>query len=83
MKPDLFTRVGLVIVIILLLSNLIFRLETTSRAAGPVQYNVVSLPRFRATQQELQSMLDQQGSQGWELILRYENERGDFLILKK
>ena len=83
MKPDLFTRISLVLVIALLLSNVLPRLATPSRAAGPVQYNVVSLSRFRATQQEIQSMLDQQGGQGWELILRYENERGDYLIFKK
>ena len=82
MKPDLFTRISLVIVITLLLSNVILRLETPSRAARPVQYNVVSLNKVRATQQELQSILDQQGSQGWELIMNY-NKNEDCLIFKK
>ena len=86
MRSDYFSRIGLLIVIVLLLTNLILRLETTSRAAGAVQYNVVELRdklRFRAKQPDLQSIMDQQGSQGWELIIRYENDRGDYLIFKK
>jgi len=77
---------GLLIVIVLLLTNLILRLETTSRAAGTVQYNVVELSdklRFRAKRPDIQSIMDQQGSQGWELVIRYENDRGDYLIFKK
>ena len=86
MRSDYFSRIGLLIVIVLLLTNLILRLETTSRAAGAVQYNVVELRdklRFRAKQPDLQSIMDQQGSQGWELVIRYENDRGDYLIFKK
>jgi len=86
MRSDYFSRIGLLIVIILLLTDLILRLETTSRAAGAVQYNVVELSdklRFRAKQPDIQSVMDQQGSQGWELVIRYENDRGDYLIFKK
>jgi len=86
MRSDYFSRIGLLIVIVLLLTNLILRLETASRAAGAVQYNVVELSdklRFRAKQPDLQSIMDQQGSQGWELVIRYENDRGDYLIFKK
>ena len=86
MRSDYFSRIGLLIVIVLLLTNLILRLETTSRAAGAVQYNVVELSeklRFRAKQPDIQSIMDQQGSQGWELVIRYENDRGDYLIFKK
>ena len=86
MRSDYFSRIGLLIVIVLFLTNLILRLETTSRAAGAVQYNVVELSdklRFRAKQPDLQSIMDQQGSQGWELVIRYENDRGDYLIFKK
>ena len=86
MRSDYFSRIGLLIVIILLLTDLILRLETTSRAAGAVQYNVVELSdklRFRAKQPDIQSIMDQQGSQGWELVIRYENDRGDYLIFKK
>ena len=86
MRSDYFSRIGLLIVIVLLLTNLILRLETTSRAAGAVQYNVVELSdklRFRAKQPDLQSIMDQQGSQGWELVIRYENDRGDYLIFKR
>ena len=86
MRLDYFSRIGLLIVIVLFLTNLILRLETTSRAAGAVQYNVVELRdklRFRAKQPDLQSIMDQQGSQGWELVIRYENDRGDYLIFKK
>jgi len=80
------SRIGLLIVIVILLTNLILRLQTTSRAAGLVQYNVVELRdklRFRAKQPDIQSILDQQGSEGWELVIRYENDRGDYLIFKK
>ena len=86
MKSDYFSRIGLLIVIVLLLTTLILRLETSSRAAGAVQYNVVELSerlRFRAKQPDIQSIMDQQGSQGWELVIRYENDRGDYLIFKK
>ena len=86
MRSDYFSKIGLLIVIVLLLTNLILRLETTSRAAGAVQYNVVELSeklRFRAKQPDIQSIMDQQGSQGWELVIRYENDRGDYLIFKK
>ena len=86
MRSDYFSRIGLLVVIVLLLMNLILRLETTSRAAGAVQYNVVELSdklRFRAKQPDIQSIMDQQGSQGWELVIRYENDRGDYLIFKK
>ena len=86
MRSDYFSRIGLLIVMVLLLTDLIFRLETTSRAAGAVQYNVVELSeklRFRAKQPDIQSIMDQQGSQGWELVIRYENDRGDYLIFKK
>ena len=86
MRSDYFSRIGLLIVIVLLLANLILRLETMSRAAGVVQYNVVELSerlRFRAKQPDIQSIMDQQGSQGWELVIRYENDRGDYLIFKK
>ena len=88
MKSDRFTRIGLILVIVLLLTNLILRLETTSRAsgAGTVQYHVVELSdklRFRAKQPDIQSIMDQQGSEGWELVIRYENDRGDYLIFKR
>jgi hypothetical protein len=86
MRSDYFSRIGLLIVVVLLLTNLILRLETTSRAAGAVQYNVVELRdklRFRAKQPDIQSIMDQQGSQGWELVIRYENDRGDYLIFKR
>jgi hypothetical protein len=86
MRSDYFSRIGLLIVIVLFLTNLILRLETTSRAAVAVQYNVVELSdklRFRAKQPDLQSIMDLQGSQGWELVIRYENDRGDYLIFKK
>jgi len=86
MRSDYFSRIGLLMVLVLLLTNLVLRLETTSRAAGAVQYNVVELRdklRFRAKQPDIQSILDQQGSEGWELVIRYENDRGDYLIFKK
>ena len=85
MKSDRFTRIGLVIIVVLLLMNLLLRQQTASRAAAHVQYNVVELPdklRFRAKQQDLQSILDQQGSQGWELVIHFENDRGQYLIFK-
>jgi hypothetical protein len=86
MKPDRLTRIGLIIVTALLLANFFLRQERATRAAGAVQYNVVELSdklRFQAKQQDLQAILDQQGGQGWELVIRYESEKGNYLIFRK
>jgi hypothetical protein len=54
-----------------------------AHAASTIQYAVVPTHTGAATQAQLQTILNQQGSQGWELIMKYGTPDGDVLVFKK
>jgi hypothetical protein len=79
MRRDLFTKVALVLLVILLFANLVATLQTPSHAASAVQYKVVHTHSSAATQQQLQTILDAEGASGWRFIGHYGTREGDVL----
>ncbi len=89
MNRNWLTHSMLAVIALLLGLNLFSGSIRTSHAATstPVQYKVVSPGKFLEnvpTQNNLEKILTREGSDGWNLIMRYQTRSGaEVLIFKK
>lgn len=89
MNRNWLTHSLLAVIAILLGLNLFSGAIRTSRAATftPVQYKVVSPGNFlenTPTRSNLEKILTREGTDGWNLIMRYQTRSGaEVLIFKK
>jgi hypothetical protein len=83
MNRILLTNVLLTAIAILLLLNLITGMIRPAYAASAIQYRVVPTHMIPATQAELEKILSPEGSNGWDLVMKYGTQTGDVLIFKR
>ena len=80
MKRDLFIRVSLAAVGILLALNLmmsIFAAPPASHAAKTIEYKVVPIPDSSL---DRQGVLDKHGKEGWELVVVWPGASSSFIF---
>ena len=79
MSRDIFTKLVLIVGIILLGLNLMQ--SSSSHALGSYQYKVVT-HRDINTPEELEKMLNEYGKQGWELLTYVPSKAGGAIFRK-
>ena len=81
MQKRLFSKVCLVLIIVLLIANIFFMLERPAAADGNHQYKLVNVQNTLKTgsPEPLESIFNQYGAEGW----TYKGELSGALVFEK
>ena len=71
MKFDLFTKISLIIIVVLLALNIILPIlssPTPSYAAKNIQYKVINSGKVSRDKENFEKLFNEYGKEGWEFI---------------